>query len=220
LQGNSDPEELWDFGTVRHVSNQATVGRSHNKSGVQPQDEYLTWSGTRRADNVSDISSGTSSTLTAVPNGVRLEPSDTSTVVAAISTKGELPRVPGKSPEKYNSGATLKHSLPNGATEAKMRVTARSEPSVEYDEYDDDYQDQAHFNHDDAEDLPTASILDSVVLPALASLFPRVSSQEARVALSSLQRAFTEAERVIPGVTLELVNEIVDSVEHVDDDTR
>ena len=48
-------------------------------------------------------------------------------------------------------------------------------------------------------------------------LFPRVSSQEARVALSALQRAFTEAERIIPGVTLELVNEIVDSVEHVED---
>ena len=42
--------------------------------------------------------------------------------------------------------------------------------------------------------------------------------QEARVALSTLQRAFTEAERIIPGVTLELINEIVDSVEHVEDD--
>lgn len=49
-------------------------------------------------------------------------------------------------------------------------------------------------------------------------LFPRVSTQEARVALSSLQRAFTDAERIIPGVTMELVNEIVDSVEHVEDD--
>ena len=48
-------------------------------------------------------------------------------------------------------------------------------------------------------------------------LFPRVSTQEARVALSALQRAFTEAERIIPGVTLELINEIVDSVERVDD---
>ena len=48
-------------------------------------------------------------------------------------------------------------------------------------------------------------------------LFPRVSTQEARVALSALQRAFTDAERIIPGVTLELVNEIVDSVEHVEE---
>jgi serine/threonine-protein kinase 24/25/MST4 len=45
-----------------------------------------------------------------------------------------------------------------------------------------------------------------------------VSTQEARIALSGLQRAFTEAERIIPGVTLELVNEIVDSVEHIEED--
>jgi serine/threonine-protein kinase 24/25/MST4 len=40
--------------------------------------------------------------------------------------------------------------------------------------------------------------------------------------LTNLQRAFEEAERMIPGVTLELVNEIVDSVEHVEeaDDTQ
>lgn len=50
-----------------------------------------------------------------------------------------------------------------------------------------------------------------------SQLFPRVSTQEARMALSALQRAFNEAERVIPGVTHELVNEIVDSVEHVEE---
>jgi serine/threonine-protein kinase 24/25/MST4 len=90
----------------------------------------------------------------------------------------------------------------------------------------------------DDDDFPDTTMLDSVILPAIASvsslfyigliyiyiylktvlqLFPRVSSQEARVALSALQRAFTEAERIIPGVTLELVNEIVDSVEHVEE---
>lgn len=37
------------------------------------------------------------------------------------------------------------------------------------------------------------------------------------MALSALQRAFNEAERIIPGVTLELINEIVDSVEHVEE---
>jgi hypothetical protein len=52
----------------------------------------------------------------------------------------------------------------------------------------------------------------------LVQLFPRVSTQDARVALSALQRAFTEAERIIPGMTMELVNEIVDSVEHVEDE--
>lgn len=58
----------------------------------------------------------------------------------------------------------------------------------------------------------------SHVDPCFPQLFPRVSTQEARVALSALQRAFTEAERIIPGVALELVNEIVDSVERVEED--
>ncbi len=56
------------------------------------------------------------------------------------------------------------------------------------------------------------------IRPLRTQLFPRVSTQEARVALSALQRAFTDAERIIPGVTLELINEIVDSVERVDED--
>ena len=47
--------------------------------------------------------------------------------------------------------------------------------------------------------------------------FPRVSTQEARLALSNLQRAFTDAEMVIPGLTNEIVNDIVDSVEHVEE---
>lgn len=52
----------------------------------------------------------------------------------------------------------------------------------------------------------------------IAQLVPRVSTAEARTVLNQLQRAFTEAERIIPGVTMELVNEIVDSVERVEDD--
>jgi len=64
--------------------------------------------------------------------------------------------------------------------------------------------------------LTDATMLDSVVLPAIVSLFPRVSTVEARSALTNLQRAFQDAERIIPGLCNELVNEIVDSVEHVD----
>ena len=119
-------------------------------------------------------------------------------------------------------------------TDAKgNRSTVSREPSEEYEEYDDGYYDgdyvdephpsqrhSQHKSHHDPQDddLPDTTMLDSVILPAIASLFPRVATQEARVALSALQRAFTDAERIIPGVTMELVNEIVDSVEHVDDE--
>ena len=49
-------------------------------------------------------------------------------------------------------------------------------------------------------------------------LIPRVNTAEGKAALSALQRAFTDAERLIPGLANEFVSEIVDSVEHVDDD--
>jgi serine/threonine-protein kinase 24/25/MST4 len=122
--------------------------------------------------------------------------------------------------------------MPPEATNVRnSHHSVQREPS---DEYDDDYDDDQYSDytaHADTaqltdklsqvqleDDLPDTTMLDSVILPAIASLFPRVSSQEARVALSALQRAFTDAERIIPGVTMELVNEIVDSVEHVEDD--
>ncbi|KIM88795.1 hypothetical protein PILCRDRAFT_61744, partial [Piloderma croceum F 1598] len=95
------------------------------------------------------------------------------------------------------------------------------EPSDEYEDYGEHYEDvyssrsqilQEGQGEAPLEDeLPDTTMLDSVILPAIASV-------NARVALSALQRAFTEAERIIPGMTMELVNEIVDSVEHVEDE--
>jgi len=113
----------------------------------------------------------------------------------------------------------VKHALPKGSGTA--RATVQREPSDEPDDYDEDFVHNEGRNGNGDAELPDTTLLDSVVLPALASLFPRVSTQEARVALSTLQRAFTEAERIIPGVTTELIHEIVDSVEHIDiDDDR
>lgn len=224
LQGNSDPEDLWDFGTVRHVGGPpGIINRSQNNPPIPAQDDRLTWSGARRPDLSSDTSSNTSSTLTATPIGVRRGSADSNLLVSSIAAKGDLPPVPGQMAKKYDNEATVKHGLPNGAPEAKSRGAIQREPSDEYEDYDDDYRGQEGIKPSNGiinEELPDTTILDSVVLPALASLFPRVSTQEARVALSTLQRAFTEAERIIPGVTMELVNEIVDSVEHVDDDVR
>lgn len=117
-----------------------------------------------------------------------------------------------------------------------MRQAANGLQREPSDEYDDDFEDPDLQQPAPEDDLPDTTMLDSVVLPAIASvrsifalesvrrltsapqLFPRVATQEARVALSALQRAFTDAERIIPGVTMELINEIVDSVEHVEDD--
>ncbi|KAJ7459061.1 kinase-like domain-containing protein [Mycena galericulata] len=213
LPASGDPEDLWDFGTVRHA---ATVGRSQNQ--IQVSGPPLTWenNGTRRSDGSSGSSGSYISTN------------------SSITVKGDLPPLP-PSPavsRRVDQQATVRHMPEPAAGSRNSHHSVQREPSDEYedDDYDDQYSDYTARGESAAQlseklghvqlqdDLPDTTMLDSVILPAIASLFPRVSSQEARVALSALQRAFTDAERIIPGVTMELVNEIVDSVEHVEDE--
>ncbi|KAK7464463.1 hypothetical protein VKT23_006633 [Stygiomarasmius scandens] len=212
LPQSGDPEDLWDFGTVRHVS---TVGRANNN--IQVSGPPLTWEndGSRR-DGSGSGSSGSS---------VRRAGSGSS-YSSSITAKGELPPLPASpAGSRYSDHqATVRH-MPSGIPATTgSKLSSRSvqrEPSDEYDDYEDSLEDKmGNVQLDEEEDIaaPDMAMLDSVVLPAIASLFPRVSSQEARVALSALQRAFTDAERIIPGVTAEFVNEIVDSVEHVEDE--
>ncbi|KAJ3481463.1 hypothetical protein NLI96_g7647 [Meripilus lineatus] len=201
----TDPEDLWDFGTVRHV---ATVGRSQ-PNPVQVSGPPLTWE--NNSNTSSSSNNGTSrsnhSTSSSGSGYSRAESSNRTSLASSVTAKGDLPPLPNApppTPKKYDQQATIRHG-----------VLARESS----DEYDDDYEDHVVAETVPVDDeLPDTTMLDSVVLPAIASLFPRVSTQEARVALSALQRAFTDAERIIPGVTMELVNEIVDSVEHVEDD--
>ncbi|KIJ66445.1 hypothetical protein HYDPIDRAFT_174534 [Hydnomerulius pinastri MD-312] len=211
LPASGDPEDLWDFGTVRHAGRPGTVGRAHNS--IKVSGPPLTWE--MNGSTRSDIS--TSSIATKRTSGSSI-------------TKTELPPLPSspqssRTPSVYEQ-ATVRHMPSGGPIPSKTQGAHEREPSDE-DDYDDQYVDtyprgasivQAKHEPEDDEDLPDTTMLDSVILPAIASLFPRVSTQEARVALSALQRAFTEAERIIPGVTLELVNEIVDSVERVEDE--
>jgi serine/threonine-protein kinase 24/25/MST4 len=204
---STDPEDLWDFGTVRHAGR--TIGRSNS---IKVSGPPLTWemNGTGRADtSTSSISAKRTS---------------------SASTKGDLPPLPTspKSARSYEQ-ATVRHMPSGGLVSGNgQEATHAREPSDE-DNYDDQYAStyprgasvvEQKRAVEEEDELPDTTMLDSVILPAIASLFPRVSTQEARVALSALQRAFTEAERIIPGVTLELVNEIVDSVERVEDDQQ
>ncbi|KAH8094717.1 Pkinase-domain-containing protein [Cristinia sonorae] len=202
---SGEQEDLWDFGTVR---NAATIGRGH-ANPVQVSGPPLTWemNGTTRSDDSGSSGSGGSAYTRRDVSHI----SNTS-MASSVTAKQELPSIP------QGSGTPTQKKMDQQATIRTGGGLSR-EPS---DEYDDDYEDPVADPRARAvivdDELPDTTMLDSVVLPAIASLFPRVSTQEARVALSALQRAFTDAERIIPGVTLELVNEIVDSVEHVEDE--
>ncbi|KAH7875581.1 kinase-like domain-containing protein [Lentinula edodes] len=232
LPASGDPEDLWDFGTVRHVNDRGTVGRSHNP--VQVSGPPLTWENNGTHSYDSSSSSGGSS----------FRRDSSYSHKSNASSHGSSVTM---TPNNKDQQATVRHMPPAAGattTAAAVASTPRSGNSrvvhrEASDEYDDDftYEDdegyaggyrqsdeileekisRTHLTDDEVE-VPDTTMLDSVILPAIASLFPRVSTQEARVALSALQRAFTEAERIIPGVSMELVNEIVDSVEHVEDE--
>ncbi|KAI6112421.1 Pkinase-domain-containing protein [Pisolithus croceorrhizus] len=211
---HSDPEDLWDFGTVRHVGKSGTIGRTNNS--IKVSGPPLTWE--MNGSTHSEVSHSSITKKRASSSSIR---------------KTELPPLP-TSPQSVRRSshdqATVRHMPTSGQNSLSndRQVADEGRHSGEGDHdgaYTETYprgaslvQEKGAPGVDDEEDLPDTTMLDSVILPAIASLFPRVSTQEARVALSALQRAFTEAERIIPGVTLELVNEIVDSVERVEDD--
>ncbi|KAF8559899.1 STE/STE20/YSK protein kinase [Imleria badia] len=206
LPASGDPEDLWDFGTVRHAGR--TIGRANS---IKVSGPPLTWemNGSGRANTT------TSSIST--------------TRTSSSMTKVDLPPIPS-SPKSARASsvyeqATVRHMPSGGLVSGNGQETHARKPSDEdEDDYGSTYPRGASMEQkrdvEDDDELPDTTMLDSVILPAIASLFPRVSTQEARVALSALQRAFTEAERIIPGVTLELVNEIVDSVERVEEDQQ
>jgi len=90
---------------------------------------------------------------------------------------------------------------------------ARPPPVVEdHDEDDSDEEVFEQAQNGDEETDPEGLMLNTVVLPAMATLFPRISTDEGRRVLIKLQESFLEAERVIPGLTFELVQEITRSM--------
>ena len=79
--------------------------------------------------------------------------------------KGDLPPLPQK---KYtDQQATIRHGTSAGAAAGGGAVPLTREPSDE-DDYGTAYASQNHHELDD--DLPDTTMLDSVVLPAIASV--------------------------------------------------
>jgi serine/threonine-protein kinase 24/25/MST4 len=152
----TDPEDLWDFGTVRTVARPGTIGRA---SGVQTSGPPLTWdyNGTTRSRG----SSGSGASI-ASANGSRRDPSaetDT-TVTPSITAKPDRlpPLAPSdRTPRKLDQQATVRH----GAVGSNEGNGVRRELSDEYDDLEDRLPE---------DDLPDTTMLDSVVLPAIASV--------------------------------------------------
>ncbi|EJD54242.1 Pkinase-domain-containing protein [Auricularia subglabra TFB-10046 SS5] len=210
-----EEEDLWDFGTVRHVGTQRnTMGRvphipppipengavaSPHRPAPPPPTNGVYAHG-ERAFQASASSVATSSTIT-------LKADQPQTPQQGMYPNRSIDK-PLPSPSKRELEATVRHA-PN----AGLVTQTRKEPSYDDDEGEDDYPED-----DGGDPEYESAMLDSVILPAIAALVPRVSTAEGKAALAQLQRAFTDAERLIPGLANEFVSEIVDSVEHVDEE--
>lgn len=163
----TDPEDLWDFGTVRNTARPGTIGRA---SSVQLSGPPLTWDYNKTTTR-SRGSSGSGSSIKG-PNGPRRVPSTETDSVASSNTARAaglqpLPLSERSSTRRVDQQATVRHGVV-GNNEGNG---VRREPSDEYDDLED---------HLPEDDLPDTTMLDSVVLPAIASV-RQTSSKLARV---------------------------------------
>ncbi|KAF8323787.1 Pkinase-domain-containing protein [Clavulina sp. PMI_390] len=149
---------------------------------------------------------------------------------ADIVIKGEVPQSPTRGVGGHGRFVSQELStvraaaVAGGPDPSTVGRNVKPLPEAEDDAVNGDGEDDTTLHRngenvvDVGEELDDRTMLDSVILPIIAGLFPRVSTKEARKALSNLQRAFTDAEQIIPGLANEFVNEIVDSVEHVEEE--
>ena len=170
---NGDPEDLWDFGTVRH-GGRNTVGRSQNS--MRMSGPPLTWEndGSPQQSNEHALSpSRRVSTLSNSPS---------------ITTKGELPPLPPSASQKSQFQQSTVRHMPAGTIEKSQGspTAVISQPQShlhsQFEEYDDQYVSDTfssaksgilHKIQDmqlDEDDLPDTTMLDSVILPAIASV--------------------------------------------------
>ncbi|KZO94104.1 Pkinase-domain-containing protein [Calocera viscosa TUFC12733] len=100
--------------------------------------------------------------------------------------------------------ATLRQNAPPAA-----KTSTSTAP--DYDSDDSDEEIYEHASNGEETD-PEGLMLNTVVIPAMGTLFPRISNDDGRRVLVKLQEAFIDAERTIPGLTFELVQEITRSM--------
>ena len=161
-----DPEDLWDFGTVKTTGRPGTIGRA---SGVQPSGPPLTWDYNNNTPR-SRGSSGSGASIASTNGPRRGLNAESESGVSSITVKADrLPSLPSSdrgSVRRIDQQATVRHGVVGSAEGNGVH----REPSDEYDDLED---------HLPEDDLPDTTMLDSVVLPAIASV-GRTSSKPVR----------------------------------------
>lgn len=166
-QDNGDPDDLWDFGTVRH-GRPGTIGKAGNANSFRAPP--LTWENDGRPTAHDRSSSPMRSSGSGSSGG------------SYSTAKGELPPLPAANGRFQQT--TVRH-VPLGMEKVPQSPNKgqpqRRQPSDDYEDYGDQYVDsyssstgsaltQGMQNVELEEDLPDTTMLDSVVLPAIASV--------------------------------------------------
>ena len=144
----------------------------------------LTWENNGTARTGSD-GSGSSSSSSQMGSGSSSSSSSSSnnSYSSSVTAKGELPPLPPSAPAtpKRNSQQDTVRNTPTGSDSEGTQRGIRREPSDEYDEYNQQYthpysaqndhsqRSRGHTRVPSDEQLPDTTMLDSVVLPAIAS---------------------------------------------------
>lgn len=206
-------DDLWDFGTVRHVSRQATIGRRDNTYTNATAHTNNNGDTSPVMPNARLPSSSTTSNASArAPQGPRSQMQQPHhrtgseiSLQTSLSSKGDRlpPLPPSSSPvspvrKSFDGQATVRNGPPETASyQARTVASARTSPSSsrlsvstssmtqahgsdEYaDDEDDDYGDSVYppmppqhdkNMHIQQMEVPDTAMLDSVVLPAIASV--------------------------------------------------
>lgn len=163
---NGDPDDMWDFGTVRHSGK--TIGRSSVRAAGPP----LTWENDGR-----EPEEYSGSRHKNIGSGGSIRSYSTAKNVGSSAPR-DSPRSSQFEPDTVRTAQNpVAASAPRSPVKSHHSVR---EPSEEYDDYDDQYEDdytaklgamqsKAEDLHLD-DDLPDTTMLDSVVLPAIASV--------------------------------------------------
>ena len=162
---------MWDFGTVRH-GGRNTVGRSQNS--IRVSGPPLTWENNASSQRPNEHSPSSSRRVSISSNN------------SSVTTRGELPLPPSASSQKTQfQQSTVRHMPPGTIEKPQSSPTAAvvSQPQApQVEDYDDQYVVDTFSSaksgilhkiqdmHLDDDDLPDTTMLDSVVLPAIASV--------------------------------------------------
>ncbi len=172
-QDVENPEDLWDFGTVRHGGRPSTIGRAQTsvRAATGPP---LTWE-----------SNGNNPLYEGSPSPPSRAASGPSQDTFGMEKGGrDLPPLPPSSASSSRfQQSTVRHTSHPAENNhsSSPALPLRREPSDDYDDYDDQYTDTYSSTKSSVviqkmqdmpieDGLPDTTMLDSVVLPAIASV--------------------------------------------------